>query len=81
MPHKLSDDTFIRSQSLPRNTTFQALSNPERKLENNVSIQAIHLGKGQLNEIGQFLTKNGIEIKQICKFKKRYRPIGSNQML
>ena len=41
MLHKLSEDTFIRSQSLPRNTTFQALSNPERKLENNVSIQAI----------------------------------------
>ena len=41
MLHKLSEDTFIRSQSLPRNTTFQALSNPERKLENNVSIQKI----------------------------------------
>ena len=70
MLHKLPDDTFIRSQSLPRNTTFQALSDPERKLENNVSIQAIHLGKGQLNKIGQFLTKNGIEVKKNRKFKK-----------
>ena len=48
MLHKLSDDTFIRSQSLPRNTTFQALSIPDRKLQNKVARQARHLERGQL---------------------------------
>ena len=35
--YKVTDDTLIRSQSLPTNTTFQALSTLDRKLENKVS--------------------------------------------
>ena len=37
MLYKVTDDTLIRSQSLPTNTTFQALSKSDGKLENTVS--------------------------------------------
>ena len=35
--YKVTDDTLIRSQSLPTNTTFQALPTLDGKLENKVS--------------------------------------------
>ena len=41
MPYKLTDDSLISAQSSPTNTNFQALSNPERNLENKVSSQFV----------------------------------------
>ena len=41
MLYKVADDTLIRAQSSPTNTNFQALSNRERKVENEVSSQFV----------------------------------------
>ena len=72
MLHKLSDDTFIRSQSLSRNTTFQALpfwtENFKIKLPDKLDIWE---GANQelLNEIGQFLAKYGFKFKEITNLE------------
>ena len=41
MLYEVTDDTLISAQSLPTNTNFQTLSNPERKPKNNVSSQFV----------------------------------------
>ena len=41
MLYEITDDTLISAQSLPTNTNFQTLSNPERKPQNNVSSQFV----------------------------------------
>ena len=41
MLYEITDDTLISAQSLPTNTNFQTLSNPERKPKNNVSSQFV----------------------------------------